>query len=408
MRHLAAPAHGGLRAYGDAALNTGGCALNMSRLDRYLSFDEEAGILEAEAGVRITDIVSTFSPKGWIPAVMPGTGFATLGGAIAADVHGKNHHLEGSFGQHVLDLRLVGADGESRVVSASAEPEIFRATLGGMGLTGVIESARIRLKPCPNPFMEVRETRIDNLVDYIAAFEASKAPYSVGWIDATATGPALGRGIFEEAHVSTRVMPAEKRGKPISIPRDAPSFFLAPSVVRAFNAFYFKRVPSIGRTRTRSLLDFFFPLDKLHNWNRLYGKRGFHQFQCVLPTDKAVHVLDEMMRKISASGLAAPLAVLKKMGAGRAGLMSFPMEGYTLAIDFPNRSAAIPLIADLEAMSCAAGGRIYLAKDSTLNPDMLAPMYPELGEFQEILRGLDPDGVFRTDLARRLGLGGGS
>ncbi|MEO0913260.1 MAG: FAD-binding oxidoreductase, partial [Pseudomonadota bacterium] len=393
----AAPAIGNLRAYGDAALNEGGAVVNMTRMDRLLSFDAETGILTAEAGVTIAEILRIFGPKGWMPAVMPGTAYATLGGAIAADVHGKNHETAGSFGAHVLEIQLRGADGTIQPVTP--EMPAFKATLGGMGLTGAIEVATIQLAPCPATVMDVKETRAPNLAAFLAAFEGLDAPYSVGWIDGTAKGDALGRGILETATFALRDNPFDpKVSKPKSIPFDAPGIALSAPVVRAFNSYYYHRVPKIGRKRNRNIRQFFFPLDHISNWNKLYGKRGFHQFQCVLPHRTAAMTLDTMLRDISKAGLASPLAVLKRLGPGRAGLMSFPMEGYTLAVDLPNRAGVDALLKRLVAQTVEAEGRVYLAKDSAAEAADIEKMYPELPAFREAIHQADPEGVFETDL----------
>lgn len=400
------PAIGGLRSYGDAALSGTRPAMQMTRLDRFLSFDEEEGVLEAEAGVTIAEILALTAPRGWMPAVIPGTGYATLGGAIAADVHGKNHETAGSFGQHVEQVRLIGPNGKGRSVTPKNAAALLRATIGGMGLTGIIESARIRLAPCPSGEMRVEERRIPNLAAYLDAFDSSNATFSVGLIDATASGASLGRGILEEAEFNLQKAPFH-RGKPArTVPFDAPGFALSSPVVRAFNALYYYRVPAGGRRRARPLPEFFHPLDGIGGWNRLYGKRGFHQFQCVLPPEAAPEQLEAMLQEISASGLASPLAVLKKMGAGRAGDLSFPMPGYTLALDFANRPGAPEVIRRLIARTVDAGGRIYLAKDSLTSPEQFEAMYPELEAFRAAVTKADPDGVFETDMARRLKLRG--
>jgi len=403
LKDGAAPAIGNGRSYGDAALNGGGRAINMTRLDRLLSFDAETGVLKAEAGITIGEIARVFAPKGFIPPVMPGTGFASLGGSISNDVHGKNHHGVGSFGQHVLSIDLLGTNGRTRTISPETAPELFGATIAGLGQTGIIVAAEIQMVPCASEVMTVRETRVDNLAEFLAMFEQSRASYSVGWIDATAKGANLGRGILEEAEISDHAEPIPlKRAK--SIPKDAPSFLLAPPVVRLFNHFYLRRVPVEGRTVDRAMQDFFFPLDRIHNWNRLYGKPGFHQFQCVLPEGSARETLTRMMDLIARSALASPLAVLKRLGDGHAGLMSFPMAGVTLAVDFPNRAKAAGLIGELEEMTRVAGGRIYLAKDSLASAAMIAEMYSDLPEFQRIANTADKDHLLTTDLTRRLNL----
>ncbi len=394
------PAIGMRRSYGDAPLNSGGRVIDMTRLDRMLSFDPGSGVLEVEAGARIGEIAATFAPKGWLPAVMPGTGFATVGGCIAQDVHGKNHHHMGSFCQHVVSLRLRQAAGEIEVSPATA-PDLFRATAGGLGQTGVILSAKIRLLPCKGDVMVVTERRIEGWDAFLSMLDTSTATYTVGWIDATATGPNLGRGILEEGETGSGLVP--KRVKYRKVPFNAPAFALAAPVVKAFNNAYFRRVPDMGRTVVRPISDFFFPLDKIHDWNRLYGKRGFHQFQCVVPIE-ASPALRSMLEAIAGSGLASPLAVLKRMGPGRAGYLSFPMEGYTLAVDFANRAEARELIKRLEDMAVAAGGRIYFAKDSLSRGTDLAAMYPELDDWRRVTDAADPEARLRTDMIRRLKL----
>jgi decaprenylphospho-beta-D-ribofuranose 2-oxidase len=392
------PAMGNRRSYGDASLNHGGRIADVTRLDRILGFDPATGHLRAEAGVVLGDLARLFAPRGWLPPVMPGTGFATVGGAIAMDVHGKNHHGAGSFGQHVLEIELIGPDGPR---SLTPDDPLFAATVGGLGQTGIIASATLAMSRRDGDIMMVTERRAPDWDSHLALLDGSKASYVVGWIDATATGSALGRGIVEEGETAPGLVPRPK--PPKSVPLDAPSFALAPPVVKAFNGLYYSRVPRAGRTVVRPIETFFFPLDRIHAWNRLYGKRGFHQFQCVVPLSEA-GALRTMLERIARSGLASPLAVLKRMGPGRAGLMSFPMEGYTLAVDFPNRDAAVRLIAALEDMTAEAGGRLYLAKDALAGPARIRAMYPEHGAWLDAVRKADPDGLYVTDLVRRLNL----
>ena len=400
LRDTPAPAIGMRRSYGDACLNDGGRAIDMTRLDRILAFDNQTGLIHVEAGAQIGQLLKVFAPRGWLPPVMPGTGFATVGGAIAMDVHGKNHHGAGSFGCHVEDITLMTPKGPS-VISAGKNKSLVRATIGGLGQTGPILSARFRMQKAKGDVIVVTERRIDGWDDFIAQLDTSDATYSVGWIDATARGDALGRGILEEAETGGGLVPPPKRAR--RIPFDAPAFTLSPPVVRMFNNAYWRRVPERGRTVVKPIDDFFFPLDKIHDWNRLYGKQGFHQFQCVVPLS-AVETLRDMLERIAGSGLASPLAVLKRMGPGRAGHMSFPMEGYTLAVDFPNRSAAERLIRTLEDQTAEAEGRIYLAKDSLSGPERVRAMYPEHADWLKIVTKADPDGSYATDLVRRLKL----
>lgn len=405
MSDSPAPAIGALRSYGDTALNNGGDAIQMTRLDRFIAFDSSTGILDAEAGVSITDILNTFSPQGWMPAVMPGTGFATLGGCIANDVHGKNHHGAGTFGDHIVSIELLGADGKIKRISPSRNKDLFRATIGGLGQTGVIISAKITLARCSSRLIQVDERRADGLSEFMEMLKTSTATYCVGWIDATAKGSDLGRGILEEAELTSSTMTPKLR-KARKIPIDAPSFALSPPTVRLFNQAYFNRIPEDGRGVLRSLEDFFFPLDKIHDWNRLYGKRGFHQFQCVLPDETAEETLTEMLRRIAKSGLASPLAVLKRTGKGDAGHLTFPIKGYTLALDFANARGAEETICGLNHLTANAGGRIYFAKDSLATPEDVASMFPELDAWRKIADGADPNHVFETDLTRRLKLRG--
>ena len=394
----AGPAVGMRRSYGDACLADAGRVIDMTRLDRMLDFDPETGLLTVEAGARIGEIAAIFAPRGWLPPVMPGTGFATIGGCIAMDVHGKNHHQMGSFGNHVTSVTLLQPAGE---VTAQPGTPLFRATLGGLGQTGVILRATLRLMPCKGDVMLVTERRARDWDEHLSLLDASEASYSVGWIDATATGAALGRGIVEEGETGAGLV--RNRLKFRKVPFDAPHLALARPVVRAFNAAYFARVPPRGRTLVKPISDFFFPLDKIHDWNRLYGKRGFHQFQCVVPLAEAP-ALRDMLDAIAGSGLASPLAVLKRMGPGRAGYLSFPMEGYTLAVDFPARAEAQLLIRRLEAMSAEAGGRIYFAKDSLAEGAAVRAMYPDLPDWQAETARIDPERRLETDLTRRLKL----
>lgn len=400
MEEAPAPAMGRLRSYGDAPLNDGGRAVDMTRLDRILGLDEETGVLTVEGGARIGEVNALLAPRGWLVPVMPGTGFATIGGAIAMDVHGKNHHHAGSFGQHLAGIRVLTPRGE-KTAGPDRQKELFRATLGGLGQTGIVASAEIRLLRAKGSVMMVTERRIRDWDEHIAVLDSSEATYSVGWIDATATGAGLGRGILEEGETGAGLVPPAKRGR--RVPFDAPGLALSPPVVRLFNGAYWRRVPTRGRTVVRPIEDYFFPLDKIYDWNRLYGRKGFHQFQCVVPV-ASVGKLRDILEIVAQSGTASPLAVLKRMGPGRAGMLSFPMEGYTLAVDLRTASGPEPLVARLEGIVRDAGGRIYLAKDSLASPEAIHAMYPERAAWARIVAKHDPDGAMATDLVRRLRL----
>lgn len=398
-----APAFGMRRSYGDTALNDAGKAYDMTRLDRVIAFDPATGIVEVEAGLPIGDLGRAFAAKGWIPPVMPGTGFATVGGCIANDVHGKNHHTAGTFGQHVVEITLLQGD-KSRKITPKSAPDLWQATVGGLGQTGVIARAKVQLMPCKGDMMVLTERRIENFDAFLAAFDDSTTDYTVGWIDATAKGAKLGRGILEEGEITSGLR--GKKSRTAAVPFNAPHWALAAPIVRLFNELYFRRVPMRGRTSVKPIEAPFFPLDAIHNWNRLYGKRGFNQFQCVVPLDQA-DVLRDMLARIATSGLASPLAVLKKMGAERGGYLSFPMEGYTLAVDFPNRDGADVLIAELTDMTAAAGGRIYFAKDGVATPEQVAGMYPQQAKWVAAVNKADPAHAYETDLVRRLALRSG-
>lgn len=394
-----APAIGNCRSYGDACLNDGGRLVDMTRLDRMLGLDEETGTLTVEGGARIGDLNARLAPRGWLMPVMPGTGLATIGGAIAMDVHGKNHHHAGSFGLHVTQITIVTPKGR-KTIGPGRNKQLFTATVGGLGQTGAVANAEVRLLKAKGSVMMVTERRVRDWDEHLALLDASEATYSVGWIDATATGANLGRGILEEGETGAGLVPAAKRGR--RIPLDAPAFALSSPIVRMFNATYWRRVPARGRTVVKPIEDFFFPLDKLYDWNRLYGKKGFHQFQCVVPIE-AADQLREILEVVAKSGTASPLAVLKRMGPGNAGLMSFPMEGYTLAVDLHAAHQPQELVTRLEGMVADAAGRIYFAKDSLGSP-ALRDMYPNRSKWSEIVAQHDPDGLLITDLVRRLKL----
>lgn len=364
------------RGYGDCALNPE-LTVSTARLDRFLVFDPATGELVAEAGVSLAEVIAIFLPRGFFPMVTPGTKFVTLGGAVAADVHGKNHHGAGSFGDHVLWLDLLDGDGAVRRCSAQENPELFRATLGGMGLTGVVLRAAIRLRPVESAWIVQRTVVAPDLDAAIAAFESNlSATYSVAWIDCLASGRDRGRSLIHLGEHAARVdLPAERAADPFAIrprstlaaPMDAPSWALNRWTVRAFNQIYYTLGRGAPQTRLVDWDRYFFPLDALRHWNRIYGARGFAQHQCALPLATARDALAEQLDAIAASGLGSFLAVLKRFGPGAPDRpLSFPIEGYTLALDFPLTGAALTLMERLDEITIAAGGRIYLAKDSRM------------------------------------------
>jgi len=399
-------AHGGGRSYGDQALNDGGRVLLTRRLDRFLAFDRENGILECEPGVTFRDLMRVFLPKGFLVPVAPGTGYATVGGAFANDVHGKNHDHAGSFGDHVAWAELALASGERVRIAPDSRPELFSASLGGGGLTGILTRIAFRMRPVPGRRVVVEETRTADLDAFFAAFETQRATaeFSVGWIDALARGGSLGRGILEIGRYDTGGFadPPPPLGPTRQVPFGLPAMAMNRFSVALFNRYYLRRVPLGGRERLLPLDAFLFPLDALKGWNRLYGRPGFHQFQCVIPDADARAGIGQLLAAIAHSSAASPLAVLKTLGGQGRGHLSFPMRGYTLALDFPHRAATQQHFGHLEGIVRDHGGRVYLAKDSLLSPEGFAAMYPELDAFRQVLAEVDPKGRFQSDQARRL------
>jgi decaprenylphospho-beta-D-ribofuranose 2-oxidase len=392
--------YGNGRSYGDCALNPGGRALVTQALNRVLNFDAATGILQVEPGVTFHQIVTQWLPSGWMVPVSPGTGFATLGGALANDVHGKNHEHAGTLAQHVTELDLLLPNGSQHTISP-ADEALFRATAGGLGLTGLITRLAIKMEKLPGGRVRVRRKRVNNLDDFLAAMaESAGATHSVGWIDALAQGANLGRGIWETGEsIPGNTNPLGPR---LMVPFDFPGWALNSLSVKAFNALYWRRVPPGGAEFSTDLVRLLYPLDALLHWNRIYGSRGFYQFQCVVPFAGGDRVLRDMLTVIAKSGQASFLAVLKRLGGGRGGYLSFPMPGYTLALDFPNKPGIAELYGRLCAMTRDAGGRVYLAKDGLLTADMFQSMYPELNKFRVVLREIDPERRMESAMARRL------
>jgi FAD/FMN-containing dehydrogenase len=405
-------ARGNGRSYGDSALSASG-TIDMRGFDRFLSFDTDTGQLVAEAGVLLGDVIDTFLPRGWFPSVTPGTKFVTLGGAIAADVHGKNHHSEGSFGAFTDWIDLLGPDGEVRRCSRTENAELFGWTLGGMGLTGIILRAAIRLRRVATGWIRQHTVAAPNLDAAIAAFEgAMDATYSVAWIDCVARGPDLGRSlVMTGEHALPEDLPPRHRAAPLAVPRhrgpsvpiDAPAFALNRYTVRAFNALYWR----MGLRKTGdTLVDwdaYFYPLDAIGGWNRIYGRRGFVQFQCVVPQSAAREGLHALLARIADSGLASFLSVLKRFGP-QDSPVSFPMEGYTLALDFPRTPRTLALLTDLDRITLDHGGRFYLAKDARMSADTLRASDPRMARLAQARRESGAARVFASLQSQRLGL----
>lgn len=402
--------HGNGRSYGDVALNPRGRLLDTRRLDRFIAFSPESGLLTCEAGVTLADILAIIArPEadggGWLLPVMPGTRFITVGGAIANDVHGKNAHHLGSFGNHVQALELARSDGSRVTCSRLQNQDLFKATIGGLGLTGAILSATLQLRRVPGLGIESEDIRFGHLDDFFAldAASADTWEYTAAWVDCLARGAALGRGIYSRSrHVPGVACAPPSRSPRLSVPLTPPLSAVNGLSVRAFNAAYWRRLGAAGRKLTIGAYGpSFFPLDAIGHWNRLYGPRGFYQFQAAVPHADGRAVTAALLEAIAASGQGSMLVVLKRFGAiAPEGLLSFPMPGISLALDFPNRGeATLHLLGRLESIVMAAGGRIYPAKDACMRPESFARGYPGLEAFRA---HLDP--ALTSAFARRVGI----
>jgi len=405
------------RSYGDAAQNAGGTVLDTNWLDGIHEVDLVSGVITVGSGVNLQTLMERLVPLGWFVPVSPGTRLVTVGGAIAADIHGKNHHVDGSFCSHVLEFSMVTPSG-AKTVSASSDPDLFWATAGGMGLTGLIVSATLQMIPVDTSYMLVdteRAADLDSVMDkMLTGDDAYK--YSVAWIDCQSTGGRLGRSILTRGnHARLDQLPAALQRLPdkarafvprtlVNVPFTMPSGLLNPLTVGAFNEFWFRKAPRRQLGAPRHMTSFFHPLDGLANWNRIYGKRGFLQYQFVVP-DQAGETVRRILERLTELRLASFLAVLKRFGPGDPGPLSFPAPGWTLALDFPIGSHELDRLLDaLDNEVIEAGGRIYLAKDSRVSPASFRAMYPRLDDWLEVRRRVDPDGLLRSDLGRRLGL----
>ena len=383
-------ARGNGRAYGDSAINRS-ATIDMRGLNHMLGFNAKTGQLTVEAGVLLGDIIAAFLPRGWFPLVTPGTKFVTVGGAIAADVHGKNHHKDGSFRNSVDWVEVMGTDGKVTRCSPKKNAALFDHTLGGMGLTGVILRAGLRLRPVETAWIQQTTQPAASLKEAMALFEqAQDATYSVAWIDCLATGDDLGRSlVMLGEHAACADLPKADQRRPFAtpekkarkVPLDFPGFALNKFSLKAFNSAYYKAGLKKEGTALIDWDSYFYPLDAILEWNRIYGARGFAQFQCVLPLEASEAGLTQLLDTIAATGSGSFLAVLKRFGAQESAF-SFPMEGYTLALDFPVSPKTHALLEKLDAITLAHGGRFYLAKDSRMSADTLARSDARVPAFQ--------------------------
>jgi FAD/FMN-containing dehydrogenase len=370
------------RSYGDSCLNDGGLLIDARGLDRFIAFDPATGILRCEAGVLLVDILALTVPRGWFIAATPGTQLVTVGGAIANDVHGKAHHRDGTFGRHVRRFELLRSGGTRRVCSPTENSDWYRATIGGLGLTGLILWAELALKPIANPYIAMESIRCESLDAFFAVSAESDQDYeyTVAWIDCTARGPSLGRGLFARGNHAPEGTTNTPRppGRGFTFPVELPVSLVNGLTLRAFNRLYYNRQ---REARTQSIVHyqpFFYPLDALLEWNRIYGPRGFFQYQCVLPGADGRTAVREILERIAASGEGSFLAVIKVFGNLESpGLLSFPRAGVTLAVDFPNRGKpTLALMEGLDEVVRAAGGRLYPAKDARMRGEDFRRAYP--------------------------------
>ncbi len=391
------------RSYGDSCLNNGATLLDMTGLNRLMSFDAERGILCCEAGMSFAEILDFIVPRGWFLPATPGTKFVSVGGAIANDVHGKGHHIDGTFGCHLLRFELLRSNGERLICSSIENSDLFRATIGGLGLTGAILWAEFKLKPVKGPYIDAERLRHHNLDEFFAINDASKhTEYTVAWVDCLAQGDRLGRGIYTRGShydppLGNGVYPD---AKPLfTMPIDLPSFAINTFTVKAFNEVYYRALLT-NYARSISHYDpFFYPLDTVNNWNRVYGGQGFMQWQCIVPYEDSHDPIIDILNRIAVSGQGSPLVVLKTFAdVPSPGMLSFPRPGITLALDFANRGQhTFELLDELDAIVRAANGAIYPAKDARMSFETFAISFPN---WEDFAHHIDPK--FSSSFWRRI------
>jgi len=404
------------RSYGNAAMLDNGVVILTQRLDHSIAFDEATGVLTAEAGLTLAEVVRTCVPRGWFPRVVPGTKWVSLGGCVAADIHGKNHHRDGAFGEYTKELELLQANGTRLRCSPEQNSEVFWATVGGMGLTGIITEVVVQLTPIESSLMIAQHHQARDLD---ASLELLDSPvwddaYTVAWLDCLAGGKSLGRSILIRGHHGRNdELPAKLRGQlrvnsqaRLNLSFDFPGWVLNSVTVGAFNKAYYTRQGMRTESFICDMDSFFFPLDRIGHWNRMYGREGFVQYQCVLPPGEAHQSLRLLLEESRRSRRPSFLAVLKRFGKEGAGLLSFPMPGYTLTMDFPVSDMGLfPFLDRLDEIVVKHGGRVYLAKDARMRAEVFRSMYPRFSEWSAIRRSVDPQNRFDSDLAKRLKLG---
>lgn len=396
-------AHGWGKSYGDSALYPR--VLHTRRFDKLLAFDPERGTVTCQSGVSLAELVTVFLPHGWFLKVTPGTQFISVGGAIASDVHGKNHHAAGCFSESVISFNLMLPDGSVATCSADVNQELFLATCGGMGLTGLILEVTLQLQPVRSAYIEETVIRCANLSRIFELFEAHRrATYSVAWIDCLAAGRHLGRSILMLGEHALHGPLTLKPDRRLAVPVECPAWLLNSCTVWLFNQLYYHLSPAAPARHTIPLDRFFYPLDRIDHWNRMYGRRGFTQYQCVLPKAAGFEGLHLILKRIAKAGLGSFLAVLKLLGPANANYLSFPLHGYTLALDFKIQPRLFPFLNELDRIVLDHGGRLYLAKDVRMSRTVLSRGYPAREKFKAIRARYGMTAKFNSLQSKRLGL----
>ena len=404
------------RSYGDVSQNAGGTVIDMTPLNRIHDIDPDAAVVDVDAGVSLDQLMRAALPYGlWVP-VLPGTRQVTIGGAIGCDIHGKNHHSHGSFGNHVLSMDLLTADGQVRTLTPDGpESELFWATVGGVGLTGIVLRAKVRMKKTESAYFIVDADRTKDLDETLELFSDGSDmnyDYSMAWFDAISTGPKLGRSAFSRGSLAKLdELPPKLRADPLKF--DAPQLLTFPDVFpnglankltfSTLSEIWYRKTPKAGRGQVQNLTAFYHPLDMFGEWNRAYGSKGFLQYQFIVPFHEQ-EALRRLVQRIAESGHVSFLNVLKRMGDSSRAPLSFPMPGWTITVDFPIKDGLHRFCEELDELVLSAGGRLYFAKDSRTTPEMIQQMYPRLDEWRKIRDSVDPQGIFHSDLSRRLAL----
>lgn len=402
---------GGGASIGDASLSSNGVVVLMERLNRFVYFDETSGLVGAEGGVTIQELVDVFVPKGWFPPIVPATKRATLGGCLATDVVGENQCADGSFSSCVHDFELVTASGERLKVSRDAHPEIFWATTGALGLTGIVAAVAIQLKPITTAYMVGTYEAAKNFEDLVAKLEGSTAPYTAAWLDVFAKGMQFGRGVVRVGdHAVAQDIPKKiqrplclRSRRTLPVPFDMPTWFYNPYTLRAMNSVYYW---AKGRHKKKFVVDvdrFFFPLDAVPAWHRLLGRRGFVRYRAALPTAQGLY---ELLMAITMSGKASWLAAVQRLSNAGDSMLAFPMPGFAMSVDIPFGDGVKAFLDTLDAIVVRHGGKVSIADDSRMNAETFRSMYPRFSDWRKVKKSVDPDNVFYSDLSRRLRLGG--